>query len=111
MQVGVARRVRVFAQQAGLAEYEGCGPRAIIRRVVVAPVTTPSAVRFIDNLVTCGNNALNARRGFLWCYGPTITQNIRCVTLPVHVFRRICILLHLLLLRTPEQEQQYYRKQ
>ncbi len=111
MQVGVARRVRVFPQQAGLAEYEGCGPRAIVRRVVVAPVTTPSAVRFIDNLVTCGNNALDARRGFFWCYGPTITQHVCRVAFAEHVSRRICILLELLLLGAPAQHEQHYRKQ
>ena len=106
VQIGVACRVRIFVEHASFAENEGGRPGAIVGRVVVAPVTTPAAVRFVDNLVTCGNNALNARRGFLWCYGPTVTQNIRSIPLAVHVFRRICILLQLLLLRTPEQHQQ-----
>ena len=77
----------------------------------LAAMTAPSAVRLIDNLVTCGNNALDARRGLLWCYGPTITQHIGGVPLAVHVARRVCVLLHLLLLRTPEQHKQHHRKQ
>lgn len=76
----------------------------------MAPVTATSAIRLVDNLITCGNDALNTRRGFAWCYGPTITQHIRSVTLAVHVARRICILSHLLL-RTPEQQQREHRKQ
>ncbi len=78
---------------------------------MMAPMAATSAVWFVDDFVTCGNNALNARRGMLWCYGPTITQHVRSVTFAVYVARRICILLHLLLLRTPEQHKQHCRKQ
>ncbi len=111
VQVCVAGGVRIFVQKTRFAEYKRGGTRAIVRGVMVASVTASPAVRLVDNLITCGNDALYARRGILWCYGPTVTQNIRSITLAVHVLRRICILLHLLLLRTPEQHKQHYRKQ
>ena len=63
---------------------------------MVAPMAATSAVWFVNDFVTCGNNALNARRSFAWCNGPTITQHVCRDTFLVHVAWRVSIPLQLL---------------
>lgn len=93
----VACGMSTTVEKSGFAQHEGCGAGAIICGVDVTTVSATAAIRFVDDSVTCGNNALDARRGMSGCNGPTITQHVRCVPCTVLVARRICVLLHLLL--------------
>lgn len=92
-------------QHACFSQYKGHGAGTIVCGVYVAVVASTQAVWLADNFVACRDSTLDTPRRMGRRDGSPITQN-GGVPLAVHVRRRAGVLLQLLLLLAPIQQQE-----